>query len=78
FTTAFTSNYKWITLIAIIGSLISIAYYFRLIIASYFRKESDETAIIPSNIQKFILIVATLIVLLLGIFPDGIIRLPLL
>ena len=78
FTTAFTSNYKWITLIAIAGSLISIAYYFRLIIASYFRNESDESEITPSNLQKYILIAATILILLLGIFPDFIIRLPLL
>jgi NADH-quinone oxidoreductase subunit N len=55
-------------IVALIGSAISIYYYFRLIV-TMFKGESEE--VIPmSGTVKLVLILCMLITVVLGIFPD--------
>src|SRR6201992_1084448 len=43
FSTALSQNYIWLTVVAVVNAIISIFYYFRVIIAMYFRSsERDE------------------------------------
>jgi NADH-quinone oxidoreductase subunit N len=54
--------------IAVLGSLVGVFYYFRVII-TMFKEESD--VVIPVNgIFKALLIVTSLAALVLGIFPQ--------
>lgn len=74
FTAAFQSGYGWLVLIAILASLIGVYYYFKVIIAMYF-KQGNETAIEVSTNHKILFIVTILLTIALGLFPDFIIRL---
>jgi NADH-quinone oxidoreductase subunit N len=74
FTAAFTAGHAGLVLIAIIASLIGVYYYFRIIIAMYFKENSGE-AIALNNSQKALLIFIAIAILLLGLYPDCIIRL---
>jgi NADH-quinone oxidoreductase subunit N len=76
FTTAIQADHIWIVLIAVIGSLISVYYYFRIIIAMFFRESMDDT-IEVSPMQKLLLVMTILLTLALGILPDLITRLSL-
>ncbi|MEK6615333.1 MAG: NADH-quinone oxidoreductase subunit N [Bacteroidota bacterium] len=76
FTSALQSGYVWLVLIAVLGSLIGVYYYFRVIISMYMKGTHEETAAIKiSSLQKIVLIITIALTLLLGIFPDLIIRL---
>jgi NADH-quinone oxidoreductase subunit N len=68
FITSIESSYIWIVIIAVINSLIGIFYYFRVMI-TLFSKEPAPKIYVKGSYQA-VLIVGSLILLLLGIFPD--------
>ncbi|MES2593497.1 MAG: NADH-quinone oxidoreductase subunit N [Bacteroidota bacterium] len=73
FTAAFQSGFTGIVLIAIIASLIGVYYYFRIIIAMYFKEGSDEAITVQTS-HKILLIAVAIATIALGLFPDFIIR----
>ena len=88
FTSALQNGYVWLVLIAALGSLIGVYYYFRVIIAMYTTPSSvspqggETKASHPSPLggelewgAKLALLLCILLSLLLGCFPDMIIRL---
>ena len=74
FTAAFYSGYTGLVIIAVIASLIGVYYYFRLIIAMYFKNSGDEVPVDQNN-QQLLLILVAIVIIALGLFPDFIIRL---
>ena len=62
----------WLVILAVLCAAISAYYYFRIIQAMFF-KESTETVINDSEITrafKILLVITSLLILLLGIFPN--------
>lgn len=55
-------------LIAVLASLIGVYYYFRIIIAMYFR-ESDGTEPVLQPLHQGVLIVACVLILGIGLLP---------
>lgn len=75
FTAAVEAHYTWLVLIAIVASLIGIYYYFKLIIAMYFKPAQSPQAIEVSNTHQLILVVTFILMLVLGIAPGWFIQL---
>ncbi len=75
FSSALQGGYLWLVLIAVLGSLIGGYYYFKVIIAIYSKAEVEAEEIQISSLQKILLVLTIILALLLGIFPDMIIRL---
>lgn len=74
FVNALQSNYIWIVIIAIIATLIGVYYYFKLIVAIYFKK--GETEMITCDVAYLVsLSLATLLTLILGFFPSLVLNL---
>jgi NADH-quinone oxidoreductase subunit N len=63
------AGYIWLVAVAIITSVIGVYYYFKIILAMYFRTGSS-TEIRVSVSQRFLLLVLVILVFVLGIFPD--------
>ena len=57
-----------LSIIAVLGSLVGVFYYFRVIVALF--KEENETVIPVSGTFKTLLIVTSLAALALGVFPQ--------
>jgi len=82
FAAALQSNYIWLVIIAVLGSLIGVYYYFRVIIAMYQaplpsastqRGESsaqDEGGISLSLNHKILLVITAALAVLFGVLPD--------
>jgi NADH-quinone oxidoreductase subunit N len=68
FTGAMARFQIWLVVIAVINAIISIFYYFRVIIAMYFRTAEHEELTVPGYFQV-VLGVSALITLVVGIFP---------
>jgi NADH-quinone oxidoreductase subunit N len=68
-----TGKNLWLFIFAVLMAAVSVYYYFRLIQAMYF-KEGDGPNIQTTTTFKWVLIVIASLVILLGIFPDILIR----
>lgn len=76
FTTAIEANLVWLVVAAVIGSAISIYYYFKLIISAV---KSDDFVVMPkvdtSLLFNIALGICLLVVIVLGIYPGGLMNL---
>ncbi|HEY0244774.1 MAG TPA: NADH-quinone oxidoreductase subunit N [Mucilaginibacter sp.] len=63
------SQYQvWLVIIAIINAIVSIFYYFRVIIAMYFRT-AERTEVAVPVYYKFVLGFSALVTIIIGIYP---------
>lgn len=69
FSTAINSGFTGIVIIAVLGSLVSLYYYLKLIIAMYFKEKNGEAPEI-SLTQNIVLIITSILILVLGLYPD--------
>ncbi len=60
----------WLVIFALLMAAISVYYYFRVIIAMYFKPGNAELISPVTDTDKFLLIVTCIIVLLIGIVPQ--------
>jgi NADH-quinone oxidoreductase subunit N len=64
-------NYLWLVIFALLMAAISVYYYFRVIIAMYF-KQGEATLNHPvSSADKILLLLTAALIILLGLLPDG-------
>lgn len=69
FTNMIGTGYKWLLILAVVTSAIGVYYYFKVIIAMYF-KSSSETEPVPFELSgKMVVILTSIITLALGIVP---------
>jgi len=68
FAAAIEQGWLWLVIVAIAGSAVSVGYYFKPIIAMYFREDSGIT-LQAGRPFKVSIIVLTLLTLLLGLLP---------
>lgn len=63
------TSYKWLIILAMLTSAVGVYYYFKVIIAMYF-KPATETEEVPVELsQKTVIILTTIITLALGVVP---------
>ena len=75
FTQALNAGNIYLVLIAVIGSLISVYYYFRTIINMYSGVELTASLNVkPTGLTSIVLVVMALLILLIGIFPEFLIQ----
>jgi NADH-quinone oxidoreductase subunit N len=63
----------WLVIFAVLMAAVSVSYYFRVIQAMYF-KEGDGGSVQVSSFFKYTLVVLAALVILLGIYPDLLLR----
>ncbi|HEY9195800.1 MAG TPA: NADH-quinone oxidoreductase subunit N, partial [Mucilaginibacter sp.] len=63
----------WLVIIAVVNAIISIFYYFRVIVAMYFRSAERTELVIPGY-YKVVFAISALATILIGIYPDFIAR----
>lgn len=69
FAAAFTSGHIWLPVIGIIGSLIGIYYYFKIIIAMYFKEPEASEAVEVNGLEQGMLYLLAGLMVVLGVFP---------
>jgi NADH-quinone oxidoreductase subunit N len=67
-------NLLWLVIVAVLCAAISVYYYFRVIIAMFFKQGEPQTAEITGGF-KFMLVVTAAIVIILGVFPGLLLQL---
>lgn len=66
------SGYLWLILIAIANAIIGIYYYFKVIIAMFFKEDTGQqlSAVSVGGLYIYVLAICSLLTLQLGLFPD--------
>jgi NADH-quinone oxidoreductase subunit N len=69
---SYNSGFYFIVLGAIVNAIIGIYYYFKVIIAIYFKPSSDTKAqpILLGPLNLFLLVVAAILIVQLGVYPE--------
>jgi len=75
FKTGIEAGYLWLVLVALIMTVVSLFYYFRVIMVMYMREAAGEISITSGNFAVFSVIIGMLafITLLLGIVPNSLV-----
>lgn len=68
FSSALSHYQVWLVVLAVINAIISIFYYFRVIVAMYFRDAETNEVPIPAY-YNFVLGLSALVTILVGIYP---------
>ena len=74
-TSAFVAGNVGLVLIAIIASLIGVYYYFRIIIAMYFKESATSEVVEVESNHKLLLVFVAILIVVMGLFPDCVIKL---
>jgi NADH-quinone oxidoreductase subunit N len=69
-----TGHYLWLVIFAVLCAAVSVYYYFRVIQAMYFKDGEGATEGEPGRGFKGLLIFVAALILLLGIFPQGLLH----
>ena len=75
FTAAIEAHYTWLVIVAVFASLIGVYYYFRIIIAMYFKPAKSSEAMVISTAHHILLIATLILTIALGAMPNWLIRL---
>ncbi|CAN5312960.1 NADH-quinone oxidoreductase subunit N [soil metagenome] len=70
FNAAIAGGHYWLVLIGILASLVGVYYYFRIIIAMFFKKALNDNPITASGQHQALLFITAVIILVLGLMPD--------
>lgn len=68
-TTMIATSYKWLIILAILTSAVGVYYYFKVIIAMYFKPAVNAEPVHIELSQKMVVILTCIITLALGIVP---------
>lgn len=74
FTTMIGTTYKWLIMLAILTSAVGVYYYFKVIIAMYFKKSHNDEGIQIEASHVLLLVLTTIFTLALGIVPNYVIE----
>lgn len=69
FAQAIEAGFGWIIILAVLTSLVGVFYYFKAIVAMYFR-DGDRVAVVLPTTLKVLLFISVAITILLGVLPD--------
>jgi NADH-quinone oxidoreductase subunit N len=76
FTTLIAQGYTALVIVAVLGSLISVYYYFKVIIAMYGKETEENTIKLQLNIMyQVVLMIMVGLIILFGVYPSAIIEL---
>ena len=74
FTTLMASPFKWLLILAVLTSCVGVYYYFKVIIAMYFKKPHTEEPLQIDSSHAILLGITSVITIVIGLLPDLIVR----
>jgi NADH-quinone oxidoreductase subunit N len=69
FSSAIKDGYLWLVIIAVLGSVVSIFYYFSPIVNMFMKNNDYDYKIITTRLSIGVIVVLTLITIVIGLIP---------
>jgi len=70
FTVMMTTSFKWLLILAVLTSAVGVYYYFKVIIAMYFRSSENEEPVKADMSSMMVIVLTAIITLAIGIVPS--------
>ncbi len=74
FSDAWSSGLSWLVVVAVLASVVALAFYLRVIVTMYMEDEEGETLPVPATV-RLVLGVAVVVTILWGLFPGSLLDL---
>lgn len=74
FIAAVNSQLTWLAILGVISSAISVYFYLRIVVLMYFKEATGELNIANSKTGLLAVILASILIILLGIFPSSVLQ----
>ena len=75
FIAAIKSDLTWLAIVGVFSSAISVYFYLRIVVFMYFKESSSEFSIADSKTSLAAVIITSILVILMGIFPGSVLQL---
>ena len=75
FIAAIKSNLTWLAIVGVFSSAISVYFYLRIVVLMYFKESTSELSLTESKTGLLAVIIASILVILIGIFPGSVLKL---
>lgn len=72
FTAAIDAGYTWLTIVAVVSSVISVYFYIGLIVNMYFKESADQEMESDTGLSAISLVISTAGVVILGLLPSSV------
>lgn len=69
FSEAIKTGHLWLTVLAVVNSIVGVYYYFKVILAMY-TKDSSESVMSVSLAYSIVIVLCTILTILIGIYPS--------
>lgn len=69
FTAMIGTGYKWLLILAVLTSAIGVYYYFKVIIAMFFKSADDQEPLKIESLNTMVIAITALITLVIGLMP---------
>jgi len=70
FTAMMTTPYKWLLILAVLTSAVGVYYYFKVIIAMYFKTSENEEEVKIDFGSKMVVVLTAIITIIIGVVPS--------
>jgi NADH-quinone oxidoreductase subunit N len=69
FTTMIGTQYKWLLILAVLTSAIGAYYYLKVVVAMYFKEQSDKEPVAIERSNTLVIAVTSIVTIIIGIVP---------
>ena len=69
FTAMMTTSYKWLLILAVLTSAVGVYYYFKVIIAMYFKPAENHEAVKVETANTLVIVITALLTVAIGLVP---------
>ncbi|MBK9285699.1 MAG: hypothetical protein IPM51_15485 [Sphingobacteriaceae bacterium] len=63
------TGYKWLLILAVLTSAVGAYYYLKVIIAMYFKNQETEESIEIKPSNSFVIVIASIVIIAIGVVP---------
>lgn len=74
FTNMIGTGYKWLLILAVLTSAVGVYYYFKVIIAMYFKPAANQEPLVVEMPATMVVVITTLITIALGLVPGFVVE----
>ncbi len=75
FRSAWEGGFEWLVIVAVLASVVGVAFYLRVIVAMYMQDGDPAVVVTPASLGRAVVAIAAIVTILLGLLPGPLLEL---